>query len=284
MDITFKGLNIGDGSNFVVTNVVGWESRPEITNGSSPFPNRLGSYLGTLSSVKRVVTIDLVILGDVQNNTLTTGPKRALSQVMNLDDDESPLMIDLGYGAEPELINARVTAYDVVTAKGYGRQATASIEFTAADPRRYSLKLNKSVTGLPVATRGVAYPVQYGRFNGLITPSNRGEAIIENIGNSKTPAVYTLVGPVKNPHITLNNGKGKLTRTQFNVNLASGETLIADTNTGDVTVGGAQRLGIITGALIQDLELPAGISTVTLGGTGSSAAARLTISYRDANL
>lgn len=284
MEITFKGLNVGDDSNYVVTNIDGWESRPEITNGSTPYPNRLGSWQGALSSVKRVVTVDLAILGDPNDSYNTTGPKRALSRVMNLDDEESPLLMDLGYGSLPEIINCRVTAYTLPTQQGFGRRASASIEFTATDPRRYSVELNTSTTGLPVPLRGMAYPIKYGKFPGLLTPANRGEAVIQNLGNSKSPGVYTITGPVNSPHITIDDGKGRLIRTQFNANLAPNEVLVADSATGTVTIGGAARNGVASGALVQDLELPPGLSTVALGGGGASNAASLTVSYRDANL
>lgn len=283
MDMTFNGLSMGDGSNYLITNIDGWEGRPETTNGSTPRPRRLGSWAGGLSSTKRVVTVDLKILSSREDNNLTTVPKLRLGKAMAMTDDESPLILDLGYGIPAEQIFARVTAYDVPTVRGYGREQPAIIEFTATDPRRYSIQVNTAQTGLPVAVRGTMYPIAYGRFPEQITPENRGEAVVQNIGNCHTTATYRIVGPVKNPTITIAGEKGYRRRIQFNVNLAGGEVLYAETAYDSVEVGSVARQGITTGALISDMELPPGVSTVRLGGTGSSNA-KLTVSWRDANL
>lgn len=283
MDLTFKGLSFGDGTDYVITGIDGWEDRPETTNGSTPHPRRLGSWVGGLSSVKRVVTVDLQILGKRDDNNQTTIPKRNLTIACAMDDEESPLVADLGYGIAPEQIFARVTALSLPTAKGYGRQQTASVEFTATDPRRYSIQTNYAQTGLPVAVRGNTYPIPYGRYAQTITPGNRGEAIVQNIGNASSPPTYRIVGPVRNPTITVSGPRNFRRRIQFNVNLAPGEVLEAQAAYGSVRVGGADRHGITTGALVEDMEIPPGTSTVALGGSGSGSAT-LTVYWRDANL
>lgn len=275
---------MGDESNYRVTHIDGWEDRPETTNGSTPRPHRKGSWAGGLSSVKRVVSVDLDVLGDPQNSYLTTGPKQQLRTVMAMDDDESPLMVDLGYGIPPEIIFARVTAFTMPTIRGYGRHQPALVEWTATDPRRYSINVNKAEAGLPTPVRGISYPIKYGRYPELITPANRGEAVVQNIGNSPTTATYRIVGPVKNPTITIAGPGGYRRRIQFNVNLVAGEVLYAETAYGTVEIGGTPRQGIATGALLEDMELPVGTSTVQLGGQGVSAAAKLTVNWRDANL
>lgn len=282
MDITYKGLSLGDGSNYLVTNIDGWEDRPETTNGSTPHPRRLGSWVGGLSSVKRVVTVDLKVLTDRENDNLTTIPKRNLRAVMALDDEESPLMVDLGYGIEREIIFARVTAFNMPTIRGYGQEQPALIEWTATDPRRYSIQVNSAETGLPVKARGMPYPIKYGRYPELITPANRGEAVVQNLGNSPSTATFRIVGPITNPAITI-AGKGVLRRIQFNVKLAAGEVLYAQSAYGTVEVDGTPRQGLTSGALVEDMEVPSGISTVQLSGTGSEAA-KLTVNWRDANL
>ena len=281
MDMTFKGLSLGDDSNYVITSIDGWEDRPETTNGSTPYPRRLGSWVGGLSATKRVVTVDLEILGDT-SSYLTTTPKRALARALAMDDVESPLVLDLGYGIAPEQIFARVTAFSMPTVKGYGQRQSASIEFTATDPRRYSLNYNSAVTGLPTPIRGVEYPIQYGKYTAVLTPSNRGEAVLQNLGNAEAPAIYRITGPSPQPSITVTNG-GHVRRTYFNLPLAPGEVLQIDTGAGLVTVNGAVRNGITAGALVEDLGLPAGQCAVALGGAGS-AQTSLSVMWRDANL
>ena len=279
--MTFKGLSLGDGSDYVITSIDGWEDRPETTNGSTPYPRRLGSWVGGLSSVKRVISVDLEILSSTSDN-LTTIPKRNLAKATAMDNVESPLVLDLGYGITPELVYARVTAFTLPTTKGYGRQQSASIEFTATDPRRYSLQVNSARTGLPTPVRGEPYPITYGKYSAVLTPSNRGEALLQNLGNAETPAVYQVVGPSPQPSITLTNGS-HVRRTYFNLPLAAGEVLRIDTKEGLVTVNGAVRNGITSGALVEDLGIPPGQSSVVLGGAGNDQTS-LSVTWRDANL
>lgn len=283
MLIRFKGLDLGDDGDYIVTAIDGWESRPEVTNGSAPRPHSLGSWVGGLGSQKRVISLSLQIPGLLSDNNQTTIPKARLRQVMGLDEEESPLLIGLDYGSLPEEINVRVTSFDMPTRKNYGRLQEAVIEFTATDPRKYSTGTYTATTGLPTPPRAINYPITYGTFPGELPPAARGEATLENLGNAPAPAVYKVTGPSPAPTITLTLPNGKQKRTQFNTPLAAGEVLEAHTATGIVTVSGARRSGQTSGALVTQLEVPPGKSTVTLGGQGSDQTS-LTVSWRDANL
>lgn len=282
MDMTFKGLSLGDGSDYLITHIDGWEGRPETTNGSTPRPRRLGSWVGGLSSVKRVVTVDLEILSRPTDN-LTTVPKYNLSRAMAMDDEESPLVLDLGYGIDKEQIFARCTAFDLATTKGYGQRQRALLEFTATDPRRYSIQTNYAKSGFPVALRGANYPISYGPYAQVITPGSNGESVVQNIGNAPTPGTFQIVGPVSDPVVNISGPKGYKRRIQFRVTLARGETLTADSATDVITVGRTVRRGITTGALLTQMELPSGTSTVKVTGGGDGSGSH-TVSWRDANL
>lgn len=283
MIIQFKGLDLGDGSDYIVTGIDGWESRPEVTNGSAPRPHSLGSWVGGLGSQKRVISLDVIILGLDSDGNQTTIPKAKLRQVTGLDDTEQPLLIGLDYGSTPEIANVRVTAFEMSTNKGYGRRQSAVIEFTATDPRKYSNGVYKATTGLPTTSRANLYPLVYGPFPIPPTAVDRGEAIVENLGNAPTPVMYRIIGPSPQPSITVTYPDGKQKRTIFNTPLATNEVLEADTVTGMVTVGGGVRTGQTSGALVQHLELPPGQSTITLGGLGNDKTT-LSATWRDATL
>lgn len=283
MLVQFKGLDLGDGSDYIVTALDGWESRPETTNGSAPRPHSLGSWVGSLGSQKRVITLSVKIPGLLSDGNQTTVPKAKLRHVMGMDDDESPLLIGLDYGMTYEIANVRVTSFDMPTKKGYGQLQEAFIEFTATDPRKYSNGMYKATTGLPTTSRANLYPLTYGMFPIQPTGANRGEAAVENLGNAPTPVVYRITGPSPQPTITVTYPNGKQKRTIFNTPLAANEVLEADTVTGLVTVGGGVRSGQTSGALVQHLEIPPGLSTVTLGGLGSDATS-LSAAWRDATL
>lgn len=283
MLIRYKGLNLGDGGDYIVTALEGWESRPETTNGSMPRPQSLGSWVGGLGSQKRVITLDLDILGSAENGWKTTVPKRNLRAVMGLDEEESELLVNLEDGSPPEVANVRVTSFNMPTRSSYDYRAQAFIEFTATDPRKYSNSFYHATTGLPTKSRAVNYPIAYGAFAGELGAATRGEAKLENLGNAMAPAIFKVTGPSPAPVITLTYPNGKQKRTQFNTPLAAGEVLEAHTDTGIVTVSGATRSGQTSGALVTQLEIPPGLSTVTLGGTGSDETS-LTVSWRDATL
>lgn len=282
MEVSFKGLRMNVDNNYLIVEIDGWEGMPDVTNGSSPRPTRNGSVLGGLTSPDRVITLTMDILGDPENDYLTTVPKRKLRQVMTLNDVESELKIDLGYGEDPEIVFARVTALEMPTGAGFGHMQRVVIEFTATDPRRYSPVINTARTGLPTPVRGVQYPIPYGRYATVLTPENRGEAVLQNLGNSETTAVYKITGPSPKPSITVTNG-GHVRRTYFNLALAAGEVLVVSTADGKVTINGAARYGIASGALVEDLGLPSGQCSVKLGGTGTTQTS-LSIAWRDANI
>jgi hypothetical protein len=225
----------------------------------------------------------VTIPGLLSDGNRTTIPKAKLRQAMGLDDTEQPLLIGLDYGSTPELANVRVTAFEMSTNKGYGTLQRAVIEFTATDPRKYSNGIYKATTGLPTTSRANLYPLTYGLFPTPPTSVDRGEAAVENLGNAPTPVVYKITGPSPQPMITVTYPNGRQKRTIFNTPLATNEVLEADTATGVVTVGGGVRTGQTTGALVQHLELPPGLSTITLGGLGSDKTS-LSATWRDANL
>lgn len=282
MEVTFKGLTLNVANNYLIVEIDGWESMPDVTNGSTPKPTRNGSQLGGLTSPERVITVTVDILGDPENEYLTTVPKRKLRQVMTLNDAESELKVDLGFGLPVEIAFARVTALELPTGAAYGHKQRVVIEFTATDPRRYSPVTNSARTGLPTPVRGVPYPIRYGKYATVLTPSNKGEAVLQNTGNFETPAIYQVTGPSPKPSITVTNGS-LIRRTYFNLPLGDREVLRVDTATGAVTVNGAARYGIASGALVEDLGLPPGDCAVALGGGGNDNTS-LSVTWRDANI
>jgi len=280
MLVDYNGLNLADDINYVLTGLTGWQGLPDITNGSSPRPRRNGSVRGGLLAQKRVIGVDLVIPGVLDDSNQTTKPKAALVAAMGLLDQEVPLTIDLGYGSRPEMAFVRVTAFDMAMQAGYGRNQPATIEFTATDPRRYSLDIHTSSTGLSTRAPGIAYPLTYPiHFTALGSP---GSVDIPNVGNAETPATYTITGPINYPSITVVSPQGRF-KTTFDLAVGAGEQLTVNSDTGEVKLNGSSRYGKARGSLTENLNLAPGVSTVTFGGQGDSSA-RLSIQWRDANI
>ncbi|WP_159702646.1 hypothetical protein [Arthrobacter sp. 18067] len=282
MQVKFKGLNLGDDTGiYFIQSIDGWEDRPDIVNGSAPRSRRNGSMIGGLLASKRVITMDLDIASDPANGHTTTMPKRQLRKAMVIDDEEHELYVDLGYGIEPEIAFVRVTNFDMPTMPGNVQLAHATIEFVATDPRRYSPSLHTVSSGLQTRAPAVAYPITYpAQYSTALT--NPGEAQAINTGTDPSSPVFTINGPVSQPSITLVDGEGVRT-TRFNLSIGLGEALTVDTNEGSVRLNATPLNGADRGALIEELTLRPGLTTVRFRGSGNSNASLVT-QWRDATM
>lgn len=281
MIVDFKGLNLGDDGDYIVDEINGWEGRPEVVNGSVPRPRHNGSVRGALLAHKRVITLDLTIPLDPATGS-TTLPKQKLREVMGIDDEETELRVGLDYGSAPEIVWARVTSFDIPTQKGYGRQQRAFIEWTATDPRRYSETPYVAETGLKTRPSGQTYPMT-GTFAYAGAPGKPGAFQALNAGNAETMPLFTIRGPISNPSIFIQDDKGRRV-IRFELTLAASETLTVNTSTGAVFIGkDTDRFDKARGALVEDMYLRPGVSTVGLTGS-STANPLLKMVWRDANL
>jgi hypothetical protein len=282
MRIEFNGLDLGDESLYNVTSIEGLDSLPDLTIGMAPKPRRHGSWLGGKLAQKRVITIGFDILGDPADDYRTTKPKNKLQNVMQISDFESPLIFEMDYGEDPVMVHASVTALDLPIVRDYSRLRSGTLEFTCTDPMKYSAQAKKGTASTPVVPEaepyGSAYGFAYSQSIGL-----SGTFKAENLGNSPAPVVYTMVGPVNRPVIALGDSQGQRA-TQFNVQLTAADRLVVDTARNSVTVNGADRFGSANGALVADLVMRPGETTVAFTGEtpGGSTAPTLTAEWRDA--
>lgn len=282
MRIAFNGLELGDDTLYNVTSIEGLDSLPDITIGMAPKPRRHGSWLGGKLAQKRVITMSFDILGDPDDDHRTTKPKNALKNALQLSDIEQPLIFELDYGEEPTLVHASVTALDLPIVQNYSRLRHGIVEFTCTDPVLYSAVGKAGSTpppSIPAATPyGQAYGFAYSESTGT-----SGTFLARNAGDSPTPVVYTITGPINMPAITLTDSVG-VRRTQFNLALAATDRLVIDTANNSVKLNGTDRFGSAMGALVSELSIR-GNGDTTVGftgepqGTGSPA---LSAVWRDA--
>lgn len=286
MLVDFKGLNLADDVNYIVTSLDGWESRPEVVNGSVPRARRHGSVRGSLLAYKRVISVSILIPSQTTDGNTTTKAKADLMRAMSLDDEESPLRIGLDYGSPITLAYVRVTAFDMPTVKGYGQLATANIEFTATDPRRYSDQNYTATGGLRTRPPGKPYPqvAIAGRFTYTGGTGTAGSYSISNDGNADSVPRFTIKGPINNPSITIQDNKDRR-KVWFAVSLTASERLTIDPSQGLVKEGSKDRYAQVRGAIVEDLYFRPGISTISFGGSSSSPSdPRLTTTWRDATI
>lgn len=281
MDITFRGLNLGDGSLYRVTEIDGWEDLPAITNGSAPKPRASGSWAGGLTMRDRVITMSVEIDGDPEDEWFTTRPKRELLRAMQPTEEESPLYIYLGFNDEPTIANVRVTALSMPTKLGHGHLAKAVIEFTATDPRKFAAARQTQQTPPSRPRAGAAYGQPYG-FKYAESAGPQGSFVARNAGDAPAPVEFEILGPIRQPSITLIDDAGAR-RTQFNIDLGATDRLVIDTSKTAVSLNGADRFDLAMGAIIGTLTFRPGETTVVFEGeSAADSKASLGASWRNA--
>lgn len=282
MRVAFNGLELGDYTNFNITSIEGLDSLPDLTIGMAPKPRRHGSWLGGKLAQKRVISIGLQILGDPQDEYLTTKPKNALVEACQIQDVELPLIFDLGMGEQPVMVNASVTALDLPMTAGYHRQRNAVIEFTCTDPMKYAVAGKVGMAAPPnppvSAAYGQAYGFDYSEETGIT-----GSFTATNEGNSPASVVYTITGPVTRPVITLLDAQGTRATT-FAIELKESDTLMVNTLRNRVLLNGSDAFSTASGALVADLILRPGQTVISFNGdVPFDKAPTLNVSWRDAS-
>jgi hypothetical protein len=279
MLVSFNGLELSDESKYMITAITGWDDIPGISDGSAARPRRQGSWPGGLQAPKRVTVIDFLVLDNPKDGNINTAALMEAKQKLALQDDENELIIDMDFGLGGAVSNSRVTALTLPITAGYFRVRSASVEFTASDPRKYSVAGYSAQTGVKTIGPGQPYPMS-GTFQYASAPGAAGQVQVVNSGNAETPPEFTFRGPVNRPSVAIIDKTGRR-KTTFDLNVATGETLVVRPASGEVLLNGASRYGTARGALVEDLSFRPGLSTVAFGGSGNG---KLVIDWRDATI
>ena len=282
MIVRFNGLDLADETKYLITGITGWDDMPEVVSGSAVRPRRHGSWPGGLLAPRRVVTLDLEILGDSTTGNSNLEALTALRKAMALDDTERALTIDFEQGLGPEEINCRVTSLILPMSAGYSIRRSASIEFAASDPRRYAADWTAKTFGTRTRSVVPVYPVRYPKK--YQTYGKPGDLTAINEGGINTPPVFTITGPIIRPGITITDSKGTR-KISFDLTLGAGKRLVVDVQNGTARQGATSYYGDTRGALLEDMVLRPGTSTIHFTGSGNtSQLATLNVAWRSANL
>jgi hypothetical protein len=245
--LSFKSLTMGPSTPYGYTQLDGM-GLPNVISGDAQHPRDSGLFTGSDYLAGRDITIsgDIITDGTSLQHSLT-----ALAQVStpvaSAPSAESPLWIavpNVGTIASMVRCRKRDIPFDITHAAGL---ASFAMQFSATDPRWYSAPTTVTRTG-------------------------PGSVTITNAGNYETRPIITFTGPVS-AGFTISNGTDTLTSTG---GLASGDTLTIDLDTRTVmfdpsgsAVAYAARtyLSPLPGWFV----CPAGSSTITFAGTGSTA-------------
>lgn len=284
--LEWGGLLLGSGTPYRWSgdddSLTGWEDLPGLTRGSVLRPNRHGSWPGRSLAQERVVTWRSLVTPPITEDfgPVITALRRATR--IPTDAEETPLVIRV-HGGEALLafgqVSNRIVPNNRLAKIGRG---TAVLQWTCADPRRYSVTEHVQSIPQPSGGTGLVYPLAYPLDYGAAGES--GSRICTNAGDVDASPLITLTGPCTTPSITNVNTQQVI---ELGLALAASETVVIDTNTGTVELDGANRLFTLTNrsvppelfALPDDSDSEIAFRASAFGG-----GAVATITWRDAYL
>jgi hypothetical protein len=277
--VQFGDILLGSGTPAGWRKLAGWRDRPDVDLSDSLRPQAHGAYPGDVFSGSRVVTYTFMLRGLPAAKAVAVD---TLERYLPVDSVERFLTVDDGTG--PWFAMARVTGLHIPQEQHYRHAPLeCSVQFTCADPRRYSLTEKSATVTLPAASGGLDYPLDYagGGSGGLeYGVSASGSVTVSNDGSTETPLLGTLVGPLTNPVLSTPDWS-----LLFDITLAAGETLELDAAAGTALLNGtADRLYTI-GNMSDPLEaclFPRGDTNLSLSAFAGSG--QLNLTYRDARL
>lgn len=279
--IEFGGVLLGSTTPYRWLELTGWEDMPPLDSGSAPRPNRHGSWPGRLYSQQRIVTYSSTVSTAIPADfgAAITALRRATP--VDSGDVDLPLVVRTKWG-ETLLAYGRVTQRAIPNSPqaGIGR-GKATIQWTCADPRRYSVALHSTPIPQPTSGAGLTYPLTYPLDYG--TGGDSGARLITNAGEVAASPVITITGPCTLPSVVAVASGYVL---ELDLILAAAETVVIDTGDGSVTLGGADRLYSLTGRSVppEFFTLPPGSTEIAFRASVFGGGSSCTVTWRDAYL
>lgn len=264
--IEWHGLLMGPGTDYDVITIAGWYGAPGSRRVTIDRPGRHGGLPGELRAAERVIEAEIAF-GGLGEGFRTA--REAIAAALAWDENpvEEPLVIQMD--GVPTLVNARVINAAMPTPTSVYNQGEgfASVQWVATDPRRYGVALRSTSTGLPEPVNSglpfpLGFPLDFGEG------AAGGSMTMYNDGNVPAWPIWEIVGPITGPIITCQATGDRL---EFNstFEVADGQTLRIDTDTGQVTLGTTSRADQLDVA--QWFPIPPGSKEVRFtasGGTG----------------
>ncbi|MFI2370550.1 phage distal tail protein [Streptomyces sp. NPDC018833] len=226
--IQWAGLLIGPGTPFAVdrSGLTGWEDLPDYDASDADRPTSHGAWPGSRYAKPRRVGGTIVLMPEY---SATAEAVRALRQALALLDEERWLAVRLH--GEILAVRARIAQRVVPTDRGFATQGTSkmSIQWLAADPRRYVVNEQVATTTAPQPESGLTWPLTWPLDWGQATST--GDAVAENTGSAPAHPVIVFRGPCSMPTVTQRVSRRRL---RYAIDLAAGDELTVDTAAGTV--------------------------------------------------
>lgn len=269
-DVTFGGVD-DTGVSWHIANIEGWYG-PSTRTQLTPREADHGAWMGPVYLGERPLTLTGVI-----HAPSSAGLEAALERLLaacSLTDTTLTV-----WESVPKQCTVRRSGDPIITRIG-AVAASYSLLVTAPDPRRYALVEQSPSTGLPFTSGGLQPP-----FTVPVTidaTTVLGQISATNAGTIATRPVFTIVGPVSQPRITvLYPGDGSTIRSlAYSQDLAAGDVLVIDTDTHTAMLGGASRRRWLSGSWP---DIPPGKTvSIQYRAAGYNASTTLTATWRSA--
>lgn len=262
--ITWGSITLGGTSNYLITDLAGWDEMPGLNDMSVSRVRAHGDHMGDQFSQARIVTVS----GNIVDPNNRDGLAQALLAATTVSSSTTPLTIDV-FGQQLTA-NARIVRRAITAGPTYGAGAVPfALQWRCPDPLRYGPVRTYPSVGLPTTSGGLAYPLAYPLAYGAAGAN--GQVTLTNDGTADASFSFTVTGSLPNG-FEVSGGGGRIT---YPVAVPSGQTVSVDTGAGTVFVEGtADRRASLTNA--DWLQVPAGgaltLQFTSLGGTYDPAA------------
>lgn len=262
--VQYGRMLLGAGTSAGWRELVGWRDLPELDVDDEPRAQGHGAYPGRTLAGSNTTTFTFLLRGRPEDKLADLATLEAHTQP---DGTERPLVVHDGDG--PSLRWARVIGRTIPQGRHFRHEPLeCSVQWRAADPRRYSTTEATVTVGLSGSTGGITYPETYPLEYG---ESFSGDATVTHAGTADAPVAVTFVGPLTDPALVSDRGWTVALDTE----LAAGETITVDTRTGTVLLDGtADRLYALraTSTPLGAVTLPPGATSLALTGEGTGTA------------
>lgn len=271
---SYNGLTFGNGTSIAVVETTGFDDLPPIRAADLAKSGAHGSYAGLDLMGERAVVIKLALLG-VDRPSYDT-----LVQQVTAAFSPQPLELPLLCGdSGNRRINCRPRKLSAPRKQPYHGtwNAEVQVELVATDPRIYTAAATVLTTGLAAGSGGMTFPAMFPISFG--SAGAGGTVAVTNAGNFATDATYTVTGPLVNP--VIDNITTGLT-LQLGITLASGDSLVLDTNARSVILNGtaSRTSALLVGSAWW--SFPPGTTLLRFRNSGGFTASVLTVTFRSA--
>jgi hypothetical protein len=280
--VQWGGFLLGDNDLTWTDGITGWDDLPGVDSGNVARPGQPGSWPGQKLPQERIVTWSGVWTPDPATDTGTD--LVALRQATTILDgtDEQPLVV--------RTLGETMVAYGAVTNRALPNDAlysyrggTLALQWTCADPRRYSIAENVASLSLTVAVGGgltypLVYPLDYGP-----APVSTSSTTATNAGDAASWPLIAFMGPIVRPSM-YNAATGAL--LEYALTLTSTDVLVIDCRAGTVLLNGVDRAYTRTEACtpVASFLLVKGDNPLTLRAQSWGAGNSASVTWRSATL